>query len=101
MGNWETFTDMPLWDANYSQPDFVPYGGWTERYGHQYQGTTMLDGVQVDLSRFVDAPPSTVDWYAETVEQLNARWRTAEALIAHGEAEKSDVIAAKQRLGIP
>jgi GH25 family lysozyme M1 (1,4-beta-N-acetylmuramidase) len=100
LGNWQTFNDVPLWDANYLTREWIPYGGWAERYGHQYQGTTNLDGVEVDLNTFTD-PAVAVDWYAEMVEQLNARWREGEALVAQGEAIKNDVVATKMRLGIP
>jgi hypothetical protein len=48
-----------------------------------------------------DAPPApVVDWQAEAVEQLNARWREGEALVTAGQAIKDDVVAAKARLGM-
>lgn len=65
---WSTLTRsttslswVPLWDARYDRVAdlftdngraWVPYGGWTYRYGKQYQGTTTLYGKSVDLNVF-------------------------------------------------
>lgn len=46
------------------------------------------------------AEPAARDWQAEAVEQLNARWREAQALRAQADAVERDVVAAKARLGL-
>lgn len=50
---------LPLWDAHYTgMPDLSAapgYGGWERRIGHQYVGTTNVDGIACDLSIFDDA----------------------------------------------
>jgi GH25 family lysozyme M1 (1,4-beta-N-acetylmuramidase) len=56
----QEFLGAPLWDANY-RPEreiddyYVPYGGWIRPLIHQYQGTTDLCGVTVDLN-WADLP---------------------------------------------
>ncbi len=63
MGSDEGFAHLPLWMAAYvsgaNWPDAPPslpvraaFGGWTEAQGWQLRGTTLLDGVPVDLSLF-------------------------------------------------
>ena len=65
MGGSEEFADVPLWDAAYTgltpwqwptdvQLGFVPYGGWTKRFGWQFKGTTSYLGGSVDLNIFED-----------------------------------------------
>jgi GH25 family lysozyme M1 (1,4-beta-N-acetylmuramidase) len=49
MGNSDAFNDLPLWDADYTgTPQLempVPYGGWTRRAIHQYDGTGSMAGL--------------------------------------------------------
>jgi hypothetical protein len=63
MGDDASFADLPLWKAAYVSgagwPDAPPslpvpaaFGGWGEALGWQLHGTTLLDGVPVDLSLF-------------------------------------------------
>ena len=57
LGNPTSFSNEPLWDANYNgvaAVSPVDYGGWTQAVGHQYTGTTDMFGVQVDMSYFED-----------------------------------------------
>jgi GH25 family lysozyme M1 (1,4-beta-N-acetylmuramidase) len=64
-GNSTAFSHLPLWHAEYTGrpedlPDFYafqPYGGWTRPAIWQYQGTTPLCGLNVDLN-IIDAPPT-------------------------------------------
>ena len=56
--NSSAFSHLPLWHAEYtgspqSLPDFgrfLPYGGWSRPLMWQFQGTTSLCGVSVDLN---------------------------------------------------
>lgn len=56
------FASLPLWHAEYTPranllPDFAafePYGGWSRPRMWQYQGTTSLCGVNVDLNLLAD-----------------------------------------------
>ncbi len=57
-GDSTAFSHLPLWHAEYSSgPEFLPdfdgfrpYGGWTRPVMWQFQGTTQLCGVGVDLN---------------------------------------------------
>jgi hypothetical protein len=57
-GNSTAFARLPLWHAEYTASpglapgfdDFRAYGGWTRPVMWQYQGTTWLCGVSVDLN---------------------------------------------------
>lgn len=51
------FSNIPLWDSIYDHnPDlksnWKSYGGWQERIGKQYQGTTTIYGMKVDFDSF-------------------------------------------------
>jgi|TARA_Y100000310_G_scaffold190074_1_gene190044 hypothetical protein len=50
------FAQYPLWDSDYTGVPNLQmarqYGGWTHRSGHQFQGTTDLHGLTVDLNWF-------------------------------------------------
>ncbi|MDD1678718.1 MAG: hypothetical protein LUO93_05990 [Methanomicrobiales archaeon] len=53
------FSQFPLWDAYYDEDSDVDfpshlYGGWTKVIGEQWQGTTDLFGINVDLNWFDD-----------------------------------------------
>lgn len=56
MGDPDDCAHLPLIDASYGvEPSLTmyrPYGGWSTCVGHQYQNTTHLDGVDVDISLF-------------------------------------------------
>lgn len=52
---WPWLLDYPLWAAQYDGDPKAPirlFGPWKEVFGKQYQGTTNLDGVSVDLNEF-------------------------------------------------
>ena len=59
MGNPTDCASLPLIDASYGiEPSLTmyrPYGGWSTCVGHQYQNTTDLGGIDVDISLFDDA----------------------------------------------
>jgi hypothetical protein len=103
MGEPRSCTSYPLWDAHYgATPSLDPpgYGGWAGRIGHQYQDTTSVDGVDVDISVFdgawvegtpagwVDSVPAPQD----EVAQLHARWADAQHL--HQQADRLHAQAA-------
>lgn len=52
--SYEYGSNLPLWYAHYDgKPnfsDFVAFGGWTTPYAKQYQGTTTLCSMGVDLN---------------------------------------------------
>jgi len=53
MGDSPAFNSLPLWDAWFGHEqigDFAVYGGWSRCEMRQYQGTTTLEGVNVDLN---------------------------------------------------
>ena len=53
MGDSAAFSGEPLWDAWFGHEqigDFAVYGGWSRCEMRQYQGTTTLEGVNVDLN---------------------------------------------------
>jgi hypothetical protein len=61
MSNTTTFSGRELWDANYETDAFAPYGGWTSRAIHQYQGTTSLGGISgIDLNVLSDGEAAKV-----------------------------------------
>ncbi len=59
------FSDLPLWVADYNLDPAIdlrfPFGGWSVAFAKQWQGTTDLSGVAVDISTFPDvAVPDVV-----------------------------------------
>jgi len=57
LGDPHDFADRLIWNAYYDSDldvDFPswPYGGFSRVFGEQYQGTTEIDGVSVDLNVF-------------------------------------------------
>lgn len=65
LGNpqWEWLKEYPLWNAFYDSDQDIDfpsarYGPWANVIGEQYQGTTDIDGVEVDLNSF------DIDWFA-------------------------------------
>lgn len=59
MGNPSGCEHLPLWDASHGIDPSLEmsyrYGNWSQRAIHQFQGTTNLDGVDVDLNLVDDA----------------------------------------------
>jgi hypothetical protein len=55
-GDTKEFGDRPLWEAYYSSTPhaFRPFGGWTKRSGVQFQGSTTIAGMNVDLNLWED-----------------------------------------------
>ena len=111
MDNPQGCTAYPLWNANYgvtpSLTPRAPYGGWDTSVGHQYQDTTSIDGVDVDVSLFdgVWVQGAPVD--DGEVAALHARWAEAAALRAQADALngqagdiEAEVIARKVALGL-
>lgn len=79
MGNPTSCAHLPLWDASYGIPPAlnVPgYGGWQRRTGHQYRGTTHLDGIDVDLNVFDAAWVAPVAKSGATVPSREQDWQT-------------------------
>lgn len=100
--NPTTFKDYPLWNAHYdNNPDIdfgnYPYGGWTTPYMKQYQGTTNLDGVSVDLDAMLKVPVNNMD---EIVKALHVIWKSAELAEAFAKQTKDAVVEIKVALGI-
>lgn len=84
-GNSTDCADLPLWDAAQGMAPSLelapPYGGWRRRAGHQYQGTTAVDGIAVDVSLFDDmfiapgpTPGPTPDAEWANVEAVLTGW---------------------------
>ena len=82
-GDSRDFAHLPLWHAEYTAspavlPDFDAfqgYGGWTRPQMWQFQGTTSLCGVTVDLNLRDAAPPPPAP------EDMTARDRIELALL--------------------
>ena len=90
-------SNFRLWDASHNIPPSLEkpaYGDWFTRMGHQYQGTTLLDGVEVDLNLFDDRFFTSFDYTAlypeekrltrdeDVTHALNTIWGWAELLEA-------------------
>lgn len=88
MGNMGGFEQYPLWDAQYDKKaeldvGWVAYGGWRERAMKQFQGTTQVAGISVDLNighlgRLGLSPPAP----EPAPEVLKQRIQELEALAA-------------------
>jgi hypothetical protein len=63
VGNTREFSDRPLWEAYYSSTPhaFRPFGGWKKRSGVQFQGSTTIAGMNVDLNLWEDKAMLTDD----------------------------------------
>lgn len=82
------FAHLPLWDARWSAQQrlddgWVPYGGWWECAMRQYQGTTIIHGITVDLNvadldRLGVAEPPPDDGQAE-LERLRRQLQDIKA----------------------
>jgi len=55
-GDTKEFGERPLWEAYYAaEPHaFRPFGGWNKRSGVQFQGSTTIAGMNVDLNLWED-----------------------------------------------
>ncbi len=93
-GDTAAFSYLPLWHAEWTaSPDllpdldrFRPYGGWSRPLLWQFQGTTQLCGVGVDLNLREATPPAPARPLAgegerQELEMLRAERRFLKALI--------------------
>ncbi len=103
-GDPQDFKHLPLWNAIYDgDPDLdfsnYPYGGWTTNsvIMEQYQGTTDLDGVAVDLNVFYDQEDVDVE---TIIQALHVIWKVADNLETQAKAVKDAVVEIKKVLGI-
>jgi hypothetical protein len=104
------FATRPLWDASYGVTPALEapgYGGWTARIGHQYQGTTTLDGVAVDLNLFdgdwvrqgvqhptpppTPPPPTPAEEWQNVIDVVHG-WSRQLAQASHELADVADIV---------
>jgi GH25 family lysozyme M1 (1,4-beta-N-acetylmuramidase) len=89
-GNSTEFAGLPLWHAEYTfspeaRPDFdafQSYGGWTRPSMWQFQGTTQVCGLSVDLDLLdIARPPAAADNSVElALLRAGSRFDRARAL---------------------
>lgn len=102
-GNDASLGDVPLWDASYGQTPGLAmqpqYGAWQRRVGHQYQNTTDVGGVQVDLNLFDEVfvrggitttPTPAQDW--ETAINVVRGWSNQMAQASKELADVADIL---------
>jgi hypothetical protein len=119
MGDPQSCATYPLWDAHYGVHPTLEapgYGGWSGKVGHQYQDTTDLEGVDVDINVFDDnfvngvnenVPIQVPEVSDAEVQQLHLRWadaqavhQTADGLHQLAAAMEANIIQRKIQLGL-